>query len=346
MSAYLELDGVSKIFAENAGVQPTDLAIDQGEMLVLLGPSGCGKTTLLNMVAGLLEPDTGSIRIAGHDVTRVPTHRRDISMVFQTWALFPHMTVEQNIAFGLRMRGVAKPERDRRVGEVLELVQLEHLRKRKPGQLSGGQQQRIALARAVVTRPKVLLLDEPLSSLDYKIRLGLRRELRQLQRELGLTGVYVTHDHSEALALGDRIAVMQTGTVVESGEPREVFARPSRRYTAEFLSIGKVLELVPGPGGRTTSVGVPLAAPDDSVAVCLRPTSVALAPAAGTTAAGTSRHEAEIVGVEFEPAGVTYSFRLDNGTTLEGFDADLTPRPLGERTTISVRWSDAVYLAA
>jgi ABC-type Fe3+/spermidine/putrescine transport system ATPase subunit len=249
------------------------------------------------------------------------------------------------------MRKVPKPERNRRVAEALELVQLGALAGRKPGQLSGGQQQRVALARAVVTRPKVLLLDEPLSSLDHQIRVGLRRELRRLQRELGLTGVYVTHDHSEALALGDRIAVMREGKVVEFGEPREVFASPRRRYTAEFLSVGTMIDIVDVDAGTaTTSLGTQRSIAADIVALCVRPTSVRLEPTAVPNPVpdvdGFSYHDAEIVGIEYEPAGVSYSFLLDGGQLIVGFSSELSPQTIGHRSVVSVQWNDVISLTA
>lgn len=344
---YLRLAGVSKVYPGGAGVQPTDLSLDRGQMLVLLGPSGCGKTTLLNIIAGLLQPDTGAVWIGGRSLTSVPTHQRNISMVFQTWALFPTMTVEQNVAFGLRMRGVDKAERRRRVSDALELVRLGHLAGRKPGQLSGGQQQRVALARAIVTRPSVLLLDEPLSSLDHQIRVELRRELRKLQTDLELTGVYVTHDHSEALALGDQIVVMRTGEVVESGKPRDVFARPHCRYTADFLSVGSIVDATPIPGSEMTRyetalgpVTVPQAAEHGPVsALCLRATSVAFGP--DTTGLA---HAGEVTAIEYEPAGVSYTVHTDAGPTLTLVSEPQPDITVGSRTAVTCRWDEAIPL--
>lgn len=351
---YLQLTEVSKLYPGGGGVNPTSLEVDQGEMLVLLGPSGCGKTTLLNTIAGLLPPDTGSIVIGGRDITKVPTHQRNISMVFQTWALFPSMSVEDNVAFGLKMRNVPKPERRERVAEALDLVRLSHLAARKPADLSGGQQQRVALARGIVTRPDVLLLDEPLSSLDHQIRVELRRELRNLQRELGLTGVYVTHDHSEALALGDRIVVMRNGEVVESGEPRAVFARPRNQYTAEFLSVGTVLGATPSgtPGSYDTALGVRTSAPDHENigAFCLKPTSVFFAgnaaPSVVPDADGATYHRASVRGVEYEPGGISYSLLVDSGPTLALFDSGRSTVELGDEVTVGCRWDEAIPLVA
>lgn len=239
---YLQIREVSRVYGGGGGVRSVSVDVGRGEMLVLLGPSGCGKTTLLRTIAGLTEVDSGTVSVGGDDITRTPTHRRNVGMVFQTWALFPHMTVTKNVGYGLRMQGVAKAEIDERVVAALTMVRMDQFADRKPKQLSGGQQQRVALARAIVTQPRVLLLDEPLSSLDYRIRVSLRSELRRLQRSLGVTGVYVTHDYSEALALGDRIAVMRDGVIVELGTPREIFVRPRHRYTAEFLNVGNLLQ--------------------------------------------------------------------------------------------------------
>ncbi len=355
---YLRLSDVSKTYPGGGGVGRTSIDLDEGQMLVLLGPSGCGKTTLLNVVAGLLEPDEGAVLVGGQDLTRVPTHQRNISMVFQTWALFPSMTVEQNVAFGLKMHRVPRAEQRERVAEALRLVRLEELAGRKPGQLSGGQQQRVALARAIVTRPKVLLLDEPLSSLDHQIRVELRRELRRLQRELGLTGIYVTHDHSEALALGDRIVVMRAGEVVESGEPQQVFAKPRHRYTAEFLSVGTIVDAQPSParpGSYLTALGVEVT-PDEPAgdepygAFCLRPTSVRFVgpdeqpPATG---AQRSRHTAQVISVEFEPAGISYGLQLPGGDVLFAFTARTeVPVGLGDEVVIECDWAQAIPVVA
>jgi len=239
---YLQIREVFKVYGGGGGVRSVSVGVGRGDMLVLLGPSGCGKTTLLRAIAGLAEVDSGTVSVGGDDITRAPTHRRNVGMVFQTWALFPHMTVAKNVGYGLRMQGVDRAEIDERVATALAMVRMDQFADRKPKQLSGGQQQRVALARAIVTQPRVLLLDEPLSSLDYRIRVSLRSELRRLQKSLGVTGVYVTHDYSEALALGDRIAVMRDGVIVELGTPREIFVRPRHRYTAEFLNVGNLLQ--------------------------------------------------------------------------------------------------------
>ena len=233
--SYLSLQGVVRHFAPGIGIPELDLAVDRGEAVCLLGPSGCGKTTLLRLIAGLLDPSAGSIHLDGRDITRLPAHRRDVGVVFQTWALFPHLTVQGNVEYGLRARGVPRAARQARVEEMLSLVGLSTLAGRRPHQLSGGQQQRVALARALAISPKLLLLDEPLSSLDTALRLDLRRELRRLQRQLGLTAIYVTHDHSEALAVADRTVLMQAGRIVASGPTQSLFARAPTVQAARFL---------------------------------------------------------------------------------------------------------------
>jgi iron(III) transport system ATP-binding protein len=216
-------------------VDGVSLTVEPGELFFLLGPSGCGKTTLLRMIAGFIEPNGGSIRFNDRDVTRTPPNKRNTGMVFQSYALWPHMTVAQNVAFGLDVRKLKADEKSRRVAEALEQVQMGGYESRKPTQLSGGQQQRIALARALVVRPDVLLLDEPLSNLDAKLRLELRSEIRRVCKEAGLTTIYVTHDQKEALSMADRVAIMRDGQVCQLGSPRRLYRRPNSRFVAAFL---------------------------------------------------------------------------------------------------------------
>jgi ABC-type Fe3+/spermidine/putrescine transport system ATPase subunit len=236
MDAYdVELRHVTKRFDDVVAVDGLDLNIHHGEFLSLLGPSGCGKTTTLRLIAGFERPDEGQILIDGKDVAALPPYKRDVNTVFQSYALFPHLTVIENVAYGLKQRGLRKSAREARALELLRLVKLEQLANRKPRQLSGGQQQRIALARALVLAPKVLLLDEPLGALDLKVRKGLQIELKRIQSEIGITFVYVTHDQEEALAMSDRVAVMNEGRIEQLGPPREIYDAPATGFVADFI---------------------------------------------------------------------------------------------------------------
>jgi spermidine/putrescine transport system ATP-binding protein len=244
----VELLHVTKRFGEFVAVEDTSLQIADGEFFSLLGPSGCGKTTTLRMIAGFEEPSSGQIFIKGQQVAGIPPYRRPVNTVFQSYALFPHMTVAQNVAFGLEMKKTAKDDIARRVDEALELVQLPGMAARKPKQLSGGQQQRVALARALVNRPQVLLLDEPLGALDLKLRKAMQLELKQIQAEVGITFIYVTHDQEEALTMSDRIAVMSNGEVQQVGKAKEIYEHPENRFVADFIGEtnfinGKITEL-------------------------------------------------------------------------------------------------------
>ncbi len=240
-SIAVSFERVSKRFADVVALHDVSLPIRRGEFMTLLGPSGCGKTTLLNLVAGFFSPDDGRILIDGNLVNDVPTYKREIGMMFQSYALFPHMTVASNVAYGLKMRPLRKDEVARRVRDVLALVKLTGLEDRKPRQLSGGQQQRVALARALVINPKVLLLDEPFSALDKSLRASMQVELREIQRKLGVTTIFVTHDQSEALSLSDRIAVMLEGRIRQVGAPAEIYQRPCERFVASFVGDANVL---------------------------------------------------------------------------------------------------------
>jgi putative spermidine/putrescine transport system ATP-binding protein/spermidine/putrescine transport system ATP-binding protein len=239
--AAVELERVTKRFGKITALDDVSLMIRRGELMTLLGPSGCGKTTLLNLVAGFLMPDSGEIGIDGRRVTDVPAYRREIGIMFQNYALFPHMSVTANVGYGLKMRRLAKPEIARRVGEALALVKLAGLEDRKPRQLSGGQQQRVALARALVIRPKVLLLDEPFSALDRNLRASMQVELKEIQRKLGVTTIFVTHDQSEALSLSDRIAVIADGRIRQLDRPDEIYRHPVDRFVASFIGDANVL---------------------------------------------------------------------------------------------------------
>jgi ABC-type Fe3+/spermidine/putrescine transport system ATPase subunit len=245
--AAISLRGVSKRYGPQLAVSETDLEIAEGEFFCLLGPSGCGKTTTLNLIGGFVAPTTGEIVIRGRRVDRLPPHRRPVNTVFQSYALFPHMTVRENVAFGLKMARVPRQEMAARTREVLGLVGLEHLADRLPGQLSGGQQQRVAVARALVNRPAVLLLDEPLGALDLKLRKRLQVELSQIHRDVGTTFVYVTHDQEEAMSMATRIAVMNEGRVEQMGSPTEIYHRPTSKFVADFIGDSNFLT---GPGGE------------------------------------------------------------------------------------------------
>jgi spermidine/putrescine ABC transporter ATP-binding subunit len=285
------LESVSKSFGAGAAVvDSVDLSIEPGEFFTLLGPSGCGKTTTLRMVAGFYFPTSGRIRFGTEDVTRRPPNKRDTGMVFQNYALFPHMTVAQNVGYGLKVRKVGRAEARRRVEEALEQVHLAGYGDRRIDQLSGGQQQRVALARALVIRPRTLLLDEPLSNLDAKLREETRAEIRRIQREAGITSLYVTHDQAEAMALSDRIAVMESGRVRQVGTPQEIYYRPATVFVARFIGRSNVLSMpvvsagptsveVRLPGGDTATVAAPAdhgLRASDSALVSLRPEHVGL----------------------------------------------------------------------
>jgi len=279
--ATVELRGVTKSYGSHQALAGIDLDITPGEFVALLGPSGCGKTTALRALSGLELVDEGSIVIDGVDVARVPTNKRDIGMVFQAYSLFPHLTVLENIEYGLRMRRVAKADRRTRAAESLDLVGLSHLGERFAHQLSGGQQQRVALARALVTRPRVLLLDEPLSALDAKVRVQLRDQIRLIQTELGITTVFVTHDQEEALAVADRVAVMRDGRIEQIGTPEELYTSPATPFVANFVGLSNKVEaqLVDGTVLVHGEKLAPLGTPPESgpVTAFIRPEDIVFA---------------------------------------------------------------------
>jgi len=250
--------GLAKSYSGSVALDRVDLDVLPGEFLTLLGPSGSGKTTLLGLIAGIILPSEGSIEFAGRDISRVPPERRDIGVVFQNYALFPHMTVRENVGFPLRFRNIAKSEQATRIREALELVRLDQLGDRYPSELSGGQQQRVALARAIIFNPTILLMDEPLSALDKKLRDHMKLELRQLQERLNLTIVYVTHDQDEALALSTRIAVMQDGRIQQIGSPEEIYEHPNSRFVADFVGDANLIN-VPVIGSQQDAIFVQLA---------------------------------------------------------------------------------------
>ncbi len=300
MSGALSLTGLEKKFGDAVAVDGIDLEIGAGEFFSLLGSSGCGKTTTLRMIAGFEQPDGGSIHLDGASLAEVSPHKRPVNTVFQSYALFPFLDVFDNVAFGLRYQRCTKQETKRRVGEALAHVQMESFAKRKPYQLSGGQQQRVALARALVLSPTVLLLDEPMGALDAKLRKQLQLELRQLQREVGTTFVYVTHDQEEALTMSDRLAVMHGGKVMQVGTPSEVYSQPANSYVATFLGTTNLFPATVtavDPDGLTCVVlDTPLAvgpcehdpAVGDKVSLMVRPERVEVAPLEGTVTPGPS----------------------------------------------------------
>ena len=270
----ITLQGIRKSYGPVPVVHDLSLEIEPGSLFFLLGGSGCGKTTILRMIAGFIEPTAGRILFDGQDVTALPAEERQCGMVFQSYALWPHMTVRDNVAFGLDVRGVKGQERARRVDEALAMVRMDQYADRKPNQLSGGQQQRVALARAIVFRPRVLLLDEPLSNLDAKLRLEMRHEIRRICRELGITTVYVTHDQDEALSLADHVVVMRDGRIVQQGSPRELYERPATRFLAEFL-------------GETNFIPATIERSADGSAVLSTPLGMLSSAHVGERAAGT-----------------------------------------------------------
>ena len=282
--AALILDHLTKYYGSHAAVDTLSLTVADGEFLVLLGPSGCGKTTTLRMIAGFVEASTGQVSLGGRDITREPPHRRNIGVVFQNYALFPHLSVFENVAFGLRRRKRPEAEIRTRVARALGLVRLDGFADRLPKQLSGGQQQRVAIARALVIEPDILLLDEPLSALDAKLRQEVRQELKALQRLLGIATILVTHDQDEAMSLGDRLVVMNAGRVEQIGSPQELYRQPASRFVAGFIGRGNFLEGT-GAGDRfTTRHGWTLQAAgpiDDVATVLIRPEAISLVPVAG-----------------------------------------------------------------
>ena len=284
--AHLELQELYRSFGPVVALQGINLSLETGEFVSLLGPSGCGKTTALRLVAGFDHPDSGRVVVGGKDLTNVPPNRRDMGMVFQAYSLFPNMTAEQNVEYGLKIRRQGKTERRKRVSELLELVGLGHAGKRYAHQLSGGMQQRVALARALAIEPRVLLLDEPLSALDAKVRVQLREEIRRIQLELGITTLYVTHDQEEALSISDRVAVLYGGRIEQVGTPPEMYGNPATPYVAEFIgTMNRLVSTVAAEGfvehgGRRLRVDAAQGLPTgERVLVLIRPETVEIAAA-------------------------------------------------------------------
>jgi putative spermidine/putrescine transport system ATP-binding protein len=313
----VEVVGARKSYGEVVAVDDVDLRVGAGEFFTLLGPSGSGKTTTLRLIAGFEHPDEGQVRLAGADITNRPPYARDVNTVFQDYALFPHMTVAENVGYGLRVKGTGRVERARAVAEVLATVRLEGYGKRKPLQLSGGQRQRVALARAIVNRPRVLLLDEPLGALDLKLRQEMQVFLKSLQRDLGMTFLYVTHDQEEALTMSDRVAVFNHGRIEQVGDPAEVYDRPASEFVAGFVGTSNIVDR-------------------DGRRLCIRPERISL---------GNGGEPATVDDVVFVGAFTRYLVHTDKGERLTVVQqSDGRTRGRGERVGIGWRDEDAFQL--
>jgi spermidine/putrescine transport system ATP-binding protein len=346
--ADVRLDRVTKRFDEVVAVDGVSVEIPHGSFFALLGPSGCGKTTTLRMIGGFEEPDAGAIYLGDQPVTGLPPYKRDVNTVFQSYALFPHLTIFENVAFGLRRRNVKGPQVDGRVREILRLVDLEGVERRKPRQLSGGQQQRVALARALVNRPQVLLLDEPLGALDLKLRKQMQLELKALQHEMGITFVHVTHDQEEAMTMADQIAVMNRGHIEQLGPPSELYEWPATAFVAGFLGISNLLSgVVEGPGAVRLDMGATVQAKVDGrtgrVSAGVRPEKIKLGEGGGANTLEGRVVETAYIGVATQvvvetAAGTVQVFaqNIDSGQSI--------PAP-GSNTTLS--WSpDATFVVS
>ena len=351
----IRLSNLTKHFGEVTAVDDVSLTIGSGEFFSLLGPSGCGKTTTLRMIGGFDLPTAGSVHLRGHDVTRDPPDRRPVNMVFQSYALFPHLDVSGNIAFGLRRRGVDSAEIRRRTADILEQVGLAGYERRRPHELSGGQQQRVALARALVNEPNVLLLDEPLGALDLKLRKRLQVELKRIQRDVGITFVYVTHDQEEALTMSDRIAVMDRGRIVQVGAPEDLYDRPATSFVADFIgttnllsgtveALGPDVATVCLESGDRCVIASGSRRPGDAVHVSVRPESIAIEARNGgeSTPRGLL---AEVEQVAYLGASVQYHVRTDGGLRLSVLAGKAGSR-FSSGDTVTLVWAptDALVL--
>jgi len=334
---YLTLEGLTLRYGDTVAVEGLDLAIGKGELVALLGPSGCGKTTTMRAIAGLLAPSAGAIRLDGTDITRVAANRRQVGLVFQSYALFPHLTVFDNVAFGLRLKGLRGAALRDKVEAGLASVGLTAYAGRKPPELSGGQQQRVALARSMVMEPKVLLLDEPLSNLDARLRLDMRTELQRVQAQTGVTMIFVTHDQAEALALADRIVVMRGGRIEQIGAPEDIYNRPVSRFVADFVGFENIFAIRDGKLW-SGEAAIPLPAALPAVAgLAFRPRSVALGagPLSGT-----------VRGVSFAGGTREYVLETPFGPIKAEADAGLPPHELGAAVAFDLPVDRAAPLAA
>jgi len=343
----VRLSGLSRRYGPVVALDGLDLTIAAGELIALLGPSGCGKTTTLRLLAGLEDADAGHVTVAGRDISHLPASKRDMGMVFQAYSLFPHMTVRQNVAFGLRLRRVAGAVRDRRAIEMLDLVGLSTQADRYPHQISGGQQQRVALARALAIEPQVLLLDEPLSALDAKVRAQLRDQIRRIQLEVGITTLFVTHDQEEALAIADRVGVMRDGRIEQLAPPTEVYSRPATAFVAEFVGLtnrlaGTVSGAVVTVRGRDLPL-VDTSTPAGQVTALVRPEAVSLA---SDTAGGSGPLTGTVIATTFLGATSRLTVDLGDATILAQLPtSDATALSAGSRVTLSIR-PDPVLVSA
>jgi putative spermidine/putrescine transport system ATP-binding protein len=354
--AFLEIENLQKTFGANNVVRDFDLSVEQGEFVSFLGPSGCGKTTTLRMVAGFEQPDSGRISIGGQDVTRLRPNQRHIGMVFQSYALFPNMTVAENVAYGLKIARRPAAEIKQRVEEMLALIKLPALGQRYPFQLSGGQQQRVALARALSVGPQILLLDEPLSALDAKIRISLREEIRAVQRKLGITTIYVTHDQEEALSISDRIVVMSEGRAEQIGTPFEVYNRPRTRFVASFVGTLNILKgrVIDPAAGRivvddqtiTVARATEGLVAGQSRAFALRPEAVSLGQGNGNGTTGDNAMQGTVDQVSFLGSVVRLRVRFkENTILLDTFNNPASPPPaFGQAVTIKFASEDVLVL--
>jgi spermidine/putrescine ABC transporter ATP-binding subunit len=344
--SVVEVDRVEKHYGSVAALAGVSLTFADGEFFGLLGPSGSGKTTLLRAIAGFVEPDSGEIRLDGTDIGRTPVHRREIGMVFQNYALFPHMSVFDNVAFGLSVRGQKGSEADKRVKEMLALVRLAGFDARRPRQLSGGQQQRIALARALVTRPKLLLLDEPLGALDKRLRQQMQIELKQIQREVGITTVFVTHDQEEALTLSDRVAIFNEGRVVQAGKPLEIYERPMTAFAANFLGDANFFEgKVEAPGRIATALGAlttsdALPASGSTAMIAVRPEKIALTNSPSVGNNGNNRLEGRLTQAVYSGMSTTYKIDV-NGREITVFEQNKGAPSLTPGIAVRLEWAPA-----